>query len=243
MADPRLLGENDRPLLWDLDGTIVDTRRDIASGVNGLLSELALPPLTLDSVTRKVGKGVRNLVGLSLEESGSPANDEESLTRSVERFREHYSRHLLDTTAPYGNLAGLLRTLRDRGRAMAVVSNKPEDLSRAILRHLGLEDCFAVVLGGDSLPTRKPDPQPLLRALEACRAGRPGGTGRANSVTDAVLIGDSVIDLQAARAAGMPICAVAWGYDPEQRLRESAPDWWAETPEMLAGWLLGDRAT
>lgn len=226
-----LLSDPARPLLWDLDGTIVDTRRDIAAGVNALLDRAGLPALSLESVTRKVGKGVGNLVARSLEEAGRPARDDADLAASIDIFRVEYGRHLLDTTRPYDRLDEILRALRARGRRMAVVSNKPEDLSRRILEHLDLAGCFCAILGGDSRPTRKPDPEPLFFALSLCAPDA--------MPSQAALVGDSLIDAEAARAAGMPFCAVAWGYDPEKQLAETHHDWWAETPERLHALLLG----
>jgi phosphoglycolate phosphatase len=108
---------------------------------------------------------------------------------------------------------------------MAVVSNKPEDATREILLRLGLLGCFVTALGGDSLPMRKPDPDPLLRALEVCRPGAPPGV--------AVMIGDSLPDIEAARSAGMAACGVAWGFDPDGEMRRIELDWWFETVEAL----------
>jgi phosphoglycolate phosphatase len=224
------LSEPDRPILWDLDGTIVDTRRDIASGVAGMFRDRGLVPLSREEVIKNVGRGVRVLVTRCLEDAGAPVRDEADLDEAVASFRDHYSRHLMDTTVPYGNLPEILLSLAERGRRMGVVSNKPEDFTRAILHELGLLACFGAVLGGDSLPVRKPSPKPLLHALRLCSPG--------TMPSRAVLIGDSITDVQTARAAGMPVCAVAWGFDPEGQLRGSDPDWWVETPQELEGLLL-----
>lgn len=135
---------------------------------------------------------------------------------------------------------------------MAIVSNKPKDATFEILRRMGLLDSFVVVLGGDSLPVRKPDPAPLLHALRLCTAVTPddrrGGNslrGRASghavaagSLPDiapdrAAMIGDSLPDVQAARAAGMPVCGVAWGFDPDGEMRRVKLDWWFESVEEL----------
>jgi phosphoglycolate phosphatase len=231
MRDFRLLADRERPLLWDLDGTIADTRRDIAAGVNGMLGDLGLAALSLDGVTLNVGKGARHLIARCLEVAGQSAPSEDDLETGIRLFSEHYGRHLLDTTQPYDGLADTLRHLFQDGRRMAVVSNKPEDFSRRVLDGLGLSHCFVTIVGGDSLSTRKPDPEPLLHALKMCHAkARP---------FEAIVIGDSPIDYEAAEAAGIPICAVAWGYDPEQRLQCLEPDWWIETPEELSRRLLG----
>jgi len=231
--DRRELARPELILLWDLDGTIADTRHDIARGVAGMLEHFGLRPLPVESVVRHVGRGVRVLVDRSLSEAGRPGAGDLEIDEAVQVFRTHYRRHMVDTTIPFGNIAEVLGTLRDLGRRMAIVSNKPEEATRALVTALGLADCFRIVLGGDSLTTRKPSPEPLLHALEVCRPGaRP---------SEAALIGDSIIDLQAGRAAGMPVCGVGWGMDPDGELRAAGADWWFETVEELTAALLPPR--
>lgn len=258
LADPK------RVLVWDLDGTIADTRADIATGVAEMLRELARPPLDPAEVIRNVGHGVNVLVAGCLAATGRPARDAAEIEHGIDVFRERYWRHLTDTTAPYPGISEILRDLKTRGRSMAVVSNKPQDAAREILRRLGLLDCFAVVLGGDSLAVRKPDPAPLLHALRLCLAGAPddprpapsdrvghdsGGIAgsqvaspvspRETAADHAAMIGDSLPDVQAARAAGMPICGVAWGFDPDGEMRRVQLDWWFESVEALGNALRG----
>jgi phosphoglycolate phosphatase len=230
MKEAALLGDPSRVLIWDLDGTIADTREDIAAGVAGLFRERGLTPPETAEVIRHVGNGVRRLVLRCLESAGRPARDDSDLDQAVAAFREHYRRHLTDSTVPYPGVAETLRALHERGRPMAVVSNKPEDFTREILRRLGLLSCFNAVLGGDSLPSRKPDPEPMRHALRLCDP--------AAAAEQTVVIGDSAVDAQAARAAVMLICGVGWGFDPDGKLRESGLDWWIETPGELAAALL-----
>ncbi len=225
------LSDPGRVLLWDLDGTIADTGRDIATAVGDLLIGRGLKPLPLESVLRHVGRGVRVLVVRSLNEAGAPAADEAELELAIATFRAHYGRHLMDTTRAFPGIPELLDALRGKGRRMGVVTNKPEDFSRKILQELGLLPCFAAVVGGDTLPERKPAPAPLLHALEICAPGTPPGR--------CVLIGDSITDVKTARAAGAPVCAVGWGIDPDGELRPSEPDWWMQTPDELRAALLG----
>ena len=252
------LADPDRVLIWDLDGTIADTRSDIATGVLEMLQELGRPPLDLAQVIRNVGRGVQVLVAGCLADTGRPARDATEIEHGVEVFRAHYWRHLMDTTVPYPGMPEILRDLANRGRAMAIVSNKPHDAAREILRRMDLLDCFAVVLGGDSLPARKPDPAPLLHAFRLCLALGPGdprlaprkpagrhaagGTGGYADADDslrelapdhAAMIGDSLPDVQAARAACMPVCGVAWGFDPDGEMRRVRLDWWFESVEEL----------
>ena len=225
------LGRPDRVLLWDLDGTIADTRQDIVTGVREMLLSLGLEPLPMANVIRHVGRGVRVLVSRSLAEAGRPDADDAMIEEGIDLFRSHYRLHLMDTTTTYGNISGVLTELARRGRLMAVVSNKPEDASRMLVEALGLTSCFAVVLGGDSLPVRKPSPEPLLHALQICRAGA--------QPNDAVLFGDSITDLETGRAAGMPVCGVGWGFDPDGEMRRQGTDWWVETVDELERVLLG----
>jgi phosphoglycolate phosphatase len=238
--DPGELADPGRVLIWDLDGTIADTRADIAAGVVEMLLELGRSPLDPAQVIRNVGRGVGVLVAGCLADTGKPARDAAEIEHGVEVFRAHYWRHLMDTTIPYPGIPEILREMKVRGRPMAIVSNKPEDATREILRRMGLLDCFIIVLGGDSLPVRKPDPAPLLHALQRCQAAMPGGlrlgpgaSSRENVPNLAVMIGDSLPDVQAARAAGMPVCGVAWGFDPDGEMRRVWLDWWFESVEEL----------
>lgn len=281
MRDPRELADPGRALIWDLDGTIADTRADIATGVIEMLRELGRPPLDLSQVIRNVGHGVNVLVAGCLAEAGQPARNAAEIVRGVEIFRTHYWRHLMDTTAPFPGIPEILCKLAARGRPMAIVSNKPQDATREILRRMDLLDCFVVVLGGDSLPVRKPDPQPLWSALQSCLAATPGAAARGPELASppdtalgpgtttgpnsdqsppsgsprgrepdetwlreaaasrGAMIGDSPPDVQAARAAGMPACGVAWGFDPDGEMRRVEVDWWFDGVDELGNALLG----
>jgi phosphoglycolate phosphatase len=262
---PGGLSDPGRVLIWDLDGTIADTRTDIATGVVEMLRELGRPPLDVAQVIRNVGRGVKTLVTDCLADAGRPARDAAEIERGVEVFRAHYWHHLMDTTVPYPGMPEILRELAARGRPMAIVSNKPQDATREILRRMGLLDCFVVVLGGDSLTVRKPDPAPLLYALRICLAGAPGGPKFAprRVASDApsremaighaagedllceaashlaAMIGDSLPDVQAARAARMPVGGVAWGFDPDGEMRRAELDWWFESVQDLGRALRG----
>lgn len=179
-------------VLWDLDGTLVDSSGDIAAAVDRTLTAWGLPSLGLAGVRPFIGHGARNLVERCVGAAGGrfePA--------MLEHFLVDYRAHLCERTAvhPPG-----LRALLARVRApMAVVTNKPEAHSRALLEAVGLAGHFPVVLGGDSLPRRKPDPAPLFEAMR-----RLGASG-------AVMVGDAAPDVDAARAAGLPVIGVAWG--------------------------------
>ncbi|HVF61737.1 MAG TPA: HAD-IA family hydrolase [Thermoanaerobaculia bacterium] len=184
-------------LVFDLDGTLIDSRRDLATAVNRMREELGLAPLALAEIVGMVGEGARRLVEKALRGEVPLERFEEVFTR----YLEHYRAVLLDTTRPYDGIPETLARLAAR-YPLAVLTNKPEDLSRAVLDGLGLLAHFAEVLGGDSLPSRKPDPAGLLRL-----AGRFGAAPAA-----ILLVGDSAIDAATARAAGARFALVTWGF-------------------------------
>ncbi len=197
--------------LFDLDGTLVDSVADLATAVNLLRHELALPPLSLETIRSYVGDGATALVTRALPPGAfSPAR--------LERFLDHYGNHLLDTTRPYPGILDFLAA--KRRRPLAVVTNKPLELSRQLLRGLGLEAFFPVVVGGDSCPEKKPSPQPVQLAL----------AGLGAVPVDVVLIGDHHTDLCAGRAAGVRTCFCAWGLGNTGGIGH---DYFAATPEEL----------
>ena len=185
---------------FDLDGTLVDSRADLTAAVNHVLRGLALAELPPATLYRYVGDGVRVLVERAL----GPEH-QDRLEAGVEAFMAYYAAHLLDATRPYPGVEEALAALAAREVACSVLTNKPEAMSRAILSGLGLAARFVAIVGGDSLPVRKPDPAGLerLRALTTTVRER------------MLLVGDSDIDLRTARAGGVAFCGVAWGLAPE----------------------------
>lgn len=215
-------------ILFDLDGTLVDSRRDLAAAVNAMRRERGLSALPLPEIVRHIGWGARNLVARCLAPGGSPPSgpepdldppSAEDVDGALAIFLERYDRCLLDTTVPYPGIRELLAEGMDRRVPMAVVTNKPERLSRKILAGLGLADPFATVVGGDTTPEKKPSARPLLHALAALDR-RPD---------QAVVVGDSETDLKAARAAGCAVILVSWGFTAEEELRGLTPDRRADT--------------
>jgi phosphoglycolate phosphatase len=183
--------------LLDLDGTLVHSVPDLAAAVNRLLAARGLAALSQPEVAAMVGDGVARLVERVFAARGRMPDE-----RAVAEFSSDYAAHAAVETVPYPGVAQGLRSLADEGWRLAVCTNKPEAVARALLGALGLADCFAAVGGGDSFSTRKPDPQHLLATLEA--AG--GQVGRA------VMAGDHANDVAAARRAGLPCIFAAWGY-------------------------------
>lgn len=208
-------------LLFDLDGTLVDSIADIAASANRALVRLGLEPLPEASVQGYVGRGARNLMRSCL------GGEEERVDRALALFAEDYAQHALDRTAPYPGVVDLLEGIE---LPMAVVSNKPARFCRQILAGLGLAHHFEAILGDGSCPERKPSPLPLLRAMEEMGVEPSRG----------LVVGDGIPDLVGGRAAGMATCAALWGLTPREELLAERPDFAVESASELAALLAGD---
>jgi phosphoglycolate phosphatase len=181
---------------FDLDGTLVDSVADLAAAVNHALSDIGHAPLTVDQVRPMIGGGSRVMLQRALAATGG----DEELDRLLPGLVEFYAAHIVDHTRPFPGVVDALDTLRAQGVALAVVTNKREQLSFALLEALGLTDRFACIIGGDTpgLVAMKPDRAPIDLMLQRCRvAGR------------AAFVGDSTYDVEAARAAGIPVALFA----------------------------------
>ncbi len=186
-------------IVFDLDGTLVDSVADIAASANELVTALGGRPLDLSAVTMMVGDGAGVLVKRALSEGGVDPETPHALAR----FLEIYDRRLLDSTTPYAGMRETLTLLARRSR-MAVLTNKPQAHSERVLEGLGLREFFDEVMGGDGGAGKKPDPAGLL----SLTAREPGGRG--------VLVGDSPIDDETARAAGCPFIWARYGFGAER---------------------------
>ena len=202
---------------FDLDGTLIDSRHDLASAVNHVLAVFGLPGIRPKTLYGYVGDGARALVERAL---GPERRDR--LEEGVGLFMTYYGEHLLDATRPYPGMVEALDGLGARAVALSVLTNKPVALSRAILEGLGLASRFVDIVGGDSLPVRKPDPTGLDYLRQRT------GTPRERML----LVGDSGIDVQTGRAGGVTTCGVAWGLAPEA-LRAAEPDILVAHPSEL----------
>lgn len=202
----------DAAVLFDLDGTLVDSAPDLGRALNLLLEGKGLPPLPLETVRPLVGRGARWLLSHGFEKAGAPPPDEGRLDALLAEFLVIYNRDIAMLSVPFPGVAGALAGLRDGGALLAVCTNKREASAGRLLATLGLLRFFEVVLGGDSVPARKPAPGHLTAAVAALGAVR------------AVMVGDTVLDVEAAKAAGIPVIAVAWGYSeiPAQALGADA---------------------
>ncbi len=194
-------------ILFDLDGTLVDSRQDIFNAVNRMLDRLALPALPGETIVGYVGNGVRELIRRSL----GPAHLDR-LEEGTACFLEHYSAHLIDHTRLYPGVIDTLEGLGDKRKA--VVTNKLEDLSRRILEGLGVSHHFTLVVGGDTVGKKKPSPAAIEWALGRLKV-RP---------ERAMIVGDSPTDIEAGRAAGIRTCGVTYGFKPPELVRAARPD-------------------
>ncbi|MBM4258652.1 MAG: HAD-IA family hydrolase [Deltaproteobacteria bacterium] len=204
-------------LIFDLDGTLVDSRADLAAATNAMLVSFDLPPLSLEQITSYIGDGARVLVQRALGRERA-----ELVSQGFAVFMEYYLAHLLDWTRPYDGIPTLLAAARAQGRILSVLTNKPEVPSRTILSGVHLVQYFTAIVGGDTLPVRKPDPQGVLRLQSL--SGIP--------LAQTLLIGDSHIDVETGRAAGVVTCGVTWGFGAEG-IRAHPPQLVVDTPEDL----------
>lgn len=207
-----------RLIVYDLDGTLVDTREDIAQAANHMRSAMGLSPLPREEICTYVGLGLSQLV-----QSCLGTCDLRVVKEGIRTYRAHYAEHLLDHTVLYPGAQELLEHFRDR--LQAVVTNKPNPYSREILTALGVADYFLEIVAGDSGLAKKPDPQAIQAVMH--QAGVPAG--------DTLLIGDSPIDVEAGRRAGVKSVAVAHGFSSAEELRRACPDWMVRDLRELLG--------
>lgn len=198
-----------RSVTIDLDGTLLDTIVDLADACNAMLAELGQPPRTQEQIHSFVGKGMAVLVERCLTYGVPP--ETQTLAEAIEVFRRHYKQLNGRSTRIYPGVIEGLDVLRDRGLALACVTNKPAAFTVPLLERMGLAGYFPVVVSGDTLPHKKPRPEPILHACVLMDS-----TPASN-----VHIGDSANDIDAARAAGSPVLCVPYGYN-EGRAVDSA---------------------
>jgi phosphoglycolate phosphatase len=184
-------------IIFDLDGTLVDSLDDLTASVNHMLAAFGRPAVFRDAVRCMVGQGAKNLVQKAMPGAGA-----DEIRRGLEIFLAHNEQHLADRTVPYDGVVPTLTTLKLAGHLLVVVTNKNESLSRSLLATLGLDRFFIGIYGADSLPARKPSPEPLLHVM--------GVHGMAPEVT--LMVGDSINDIAAGTGAGVITVGCSWGY-------------------------------
>jgi len=197
-----------RAILFDLDGTLLDTAADIVTAANRMRAAFGFAPLPDERIRSFIGKGIPNLVGKTLQDAVGEVGPT-ALKVAVANFEKHYAACFADTSRPFPGVVDGLQALRERGFRLGCVTNKAAQFTEPLLAQSGLAAYFEIAISGDTLPEKKPHPQPLLHAAEffAC------------PITELLLVGDSANDAEAARAAGAPVFIVPYGYREGQELR------------------------
>lgn len=219
-------------VIFDLDGTLIDSAPDLCHAVNAVMAEAGLPAIPLADVRHMVGQGALVLLRKGFAAHGREPDDQR-LQAWRQVFLRHYEAHCLKETRPFPGAVDCLSALGRTGYPLGICTNKPFGLTRMVLDGLGLGGHFKSVVGGDSLTVGKPDPRPLRKAIRDAGAEA------------AVMVGDSINDVGAARGAGVPVVAVSFGYTdiPARALGADAViDHFSELPGLIESLAGADRA-
>ena len=206
-------------LVFDLDGTLVDSQRDLADAVNATRAWMGLEPLPPVTVAQYVGNGAPVLVQRALPDAGK-----EDWSRGLDYFLQYYRDHMLDSTVLYPGVREALDQLHAERIPLAVLTNKPIRFTLQMLEGLGIDLHFFRVYGGNSFPEKKPDPAGLNALVVE------SGADRARTI----MVGDSAVDVDTARNAGVQACGVRWGFQPETFVK-SPPDFLIDDMRELIG--------
>ena len=197
-----------KAVLLDLDGTLLDTVGDIAAAANNMRASFGFAPLDPALIKTYVGKGIANLVAKTLKDAVGEVGPT-ALKVAVANFERQYEKCFSETSIPFPGVVDGLNALRDKGFRLACVTNKAEKFTLPLLEKSGLSQYFELTLSGDSLPEKKPHPMPLQHAAKFFEC----------ATAELLMVGDSVNDAEAARAAGCPVFIVPYGYNEGQELR------------------------
>ena len=213
-------------LIFDLDGTLIDSKLDLAHAVNATREHFGLPPLDLETVGTYIGNGAPVLIRRAMGAEASQAD----VDKALEFFMAYYGDHKLDNTRAYPGILEALEALHQASVRMAVLTNKPSRISGRIIEGLGLSKYFLRVYGGNSFDRKKPDPLGVETLL--AETGVPKDR--------ALMVGDSAVDVQTARNAGVKVCGVTYGFQPES-FAADPPDMIVNRPEELARAVIAER--
>lgn len=213
-------------VIFDLDGTLIDSKLDLVHSVNAARAHMNLPPLSAELVASYVGSGAPILMRRALGPDASDAD----VQRALRFFLDYYRDHMLDNTYLYPGVREALDSLHAAGNRLAVLTNKPVRFSQALVHGLGLGAHFFRVYGGNSFEQKKPDPIGILTLLEE--------TGIAKEHT--IMVGDSNVDVRTARNAEVTACGVSYGFQPES-FAEDPPDLMVDNMQDLAKHVLNGR--
>lgn len=213
-APERMILTGIRAVIVDLDGTMLHTAPDFHVAVNRMRAELDLPPLSMETIIRFVGKGTENLVRSVLAVDLAPGQAEQYFAQALASYERHYLAINGDYATLYPGVHDGLQQMQAQGLRLACVTNKPITFATALMQQNGLHSYFEIIYGGDSLPKKKPDPYPLLQVC----------ADFALPPHQVLAIGDSSNDAQAARAAGCWVLTVPYGYNHGQSIQEVDSD-------------------
>jgi phosphoglycolate phosphatase len=211
-------------LIFDLDGTLIDSKLDLAYAVNATRAHMGLGPLDIDLVSSYVGNGAPVLIRRAL----GPDATEAAVQEGLEFFLEYYREHKLDYTVLYPGVQESLDRLREARKRLAILTNKPAAVSRSIIKELGLSAHFFQIYGGNSFDFKKPHPIGVQKLMAEAGIGP----------TATIMVGDSSVDVETARNAGVQACGVRYGFAPET-LNSPAPDMLIDRMDQLVDWVLG----
>lgn len=216
--------------IFDLDGTLLDTLQDLAASVNYALRQHGMPEHSIDDVRRFVGNGVRLLMERAIPDGAKNPDFEATFAT----FREYYMHHSLDTTRPYPGVPEALAELKANGCKLAVVSNKMMAATVDLCRHF-FPDTIEVAIGEHEAEgiRKKPAPDTVFAALDALNIPRPLGGGARGGGISAVYVGDSDVDIQTARNAGLPCISVLWGFRDKEFLTKHGAETFISAPSEL----------
>ena len=209
-------------LIFDLDGTLIDSRLDLANSVNAARAQFGRGPLPSELIYSYVGNGAPVLMRRAM----GPEADEAQISAALDVFLDYYNRHALDHTKLYPGVLESLGRFRESGAQMAVLTNKPVRISRWIMEGLGVSGYVFQIYGGNSFEHKKPHRVGIDRLREEAGA----------DISDTWMVGDSYVDVQTARNAGVNSCGVSYGFQPET-FREYPPDLLVDRMEEFAGYL------
>jgi len=214
-------------VIFDLDGTLIDTGLDITNAVNFAIAPLGAQSMDKDAVTALVGGGIDNLIAQTLEPIEGITREQQA--QALENFISYYSAHFTDFSRPYPGVVDVLREFTDMGLTLAVFSNKRTSMCKSIINALGLNKFFKLIAGGDFAAEKKPHPASIDKVLSTLKI----------SGTDAVMVGDSDVDIKTAHIVDMPAVAVTYGFRPAGNLTaaehmiDSMPELTAIIKDML----------
>jgi len=212
--------------IFDLDGTLIDSKLDLAHAVNATRAHMGMGPLDIEQVSTYVGNGAPVLIRRAL----GPDAADDAIQAGLDYFLQYYREHKLDHTVLYPGVRDSLERLREARMHLAILTNKPVGVSRGIVEGLGLGAHFFQVYGGNSFDFKKPHPIGVEKLMDEANTGRDA----------TMMIGDSSVDVHTARNAGVRSCGVRYGFAPET-LGDPAPDMLIDRFEELADWALKER--